>query len=177
MELVLVERRFASPIDFESIQALEDAGARCLQAHQVTFLRTFFSRDRKRMLCLYEAPDAESVRVAEGKAGVPFERAWACERIAGNGGQVAAGRREHIVAERSFTQPLVPEDVRKIEANSAWCLEANDASHLESYLSRDGRTMVCLFLAPDVESLRRVGRMLKIPDETIWGATIHVPSA
>jgi uncharacterized protein DUF4242 len=143
----------------------------------VTFLRTFFSRDRKRMLCLYEAPDAESVRVAEGKAGVPFERAWACERIAGNGGQVAAGRREYIVTERSFTQPLVLEDVRKIEANSAWCLEANDASHLESYLYHDGRTMGCLFLAPDADALRRVGRMVRITGETIWRATIHMPSA
>ena len=33
------------------------------------------------MLCLYEAPDAESVRQAQREAGVPFERAWAFEAI------------------------------------------------------------------------------------------------
>jgi uncharacterized protein DUF4242 len=177
MELVLVERHFASPVDFASIQALEDAGAWCLQAHQVTFLKTFFARDRKRMLCLYEAPDAESVRVAAGKAGVPFERAWACEKIVGDAAGVAVGQREHVMVERRFPQPITPEDVRRIEASSAWCLDVNDASRLESYLSRDGQTLVCLFLAPDLEALRRVGRMLELPDAILWSTTLHLPPA
>ena len=177
MEIVLVERRFETPVDFESIQSIESAGAGCLRAHQVTCVQTFFSRDRKRMLCLYQAPDAESVRVAERKAGVPFDRAWACERIGGQSAEVTAGSRVHVVAERCFTEPITPQDVRRIQAGSTSCLETNDAAYLESYLSRDGRSMVCVFLAPDAESLRRAGRMLQIHDEIIWSATLHVPPA
>jgi len=56
-------------------------------------------------------------------------------------------------------------------------LEANDAKRLESYLSQDGLTMICVFLAPDAESLRRAGRMLQIHDEIIWSATLHLPLA
>ncbi|ATJ82416.1 DUF4242 domain-containing protein [Halomonas beimenensis] len=74
---VLVERAFAEPVNLADVQAIEDAGSACLQNHRVRFLRTFFSLDRCRMLCLYRAPDAESVRVAQRQAGMPLEAAWA----------------------------------------------------------------------------------------------------
>jgi hypothetical protein len=42
----------------------------------VRFLQSLFSLDRRRMLCLYAAPDAEAVRHAQRGAGLPFERIW-----------------------------------------------------------------------------------------------------
>lgn len=74
---VLVTRRFAEPAEFADIQALEEKGAGCLENHRVRFVRTYFSRDRRRMMCLYEAPDAESVRIAQREAGMPVERVLA----------------------------------------------------------------------------------------------------
>jgi hypothetical protein len=79
---VLVERSFATPVTVNEIQALEDAGAGCLQSYQVNFLRTFASLDGRRMLCLYQAPDAESVRLAQRRAGLPVDRVWSFKRIA-----------------------------------------------------------------------------------------------
>jgi hypothetical protein len=76
MEIVVVERTFAEPVEFEVIQALEERGAWCLEAHRVRFLRTYFSADRRRMICVYEAPDAESVRLAQTKAEMPFDCVW-----------------------------------------------------------------------------------------------------
>jgi hypothetical protein len=78
---VLVARRFTEPADFDAIQALEDAGKGCLDVHRVRFIRTYFSRDRKRMICLYEAPDAESVRIAQREATMPVERIWPFQRF------------------------------------------------------------------------------------------------
>ena len=74
---VLVSRRFEEPVAFQEIRALEDAGAGCLETHRVRFVRTFFSSDRRRMICLYHAADAESVRVAQREAKMPLERVWA----------------------------------------------------------------------------------------------------
>jgi hypothetical protein len=71
---VLVSRRFAQPVALADIQAIEDAGAGCLETHRVRFVRTYFSTDRRRMICLYQAPDAESVRIAQREAGMPVER-------------------------------------------------------------------------------------------------------
>lgn len=78
---VVVERRFDTPVALEDIQAIEDKGAQCLQMRNVEFLRTFFSRDRKRMLCLYAAPDAESVREAQREAGMPLQAVWSFQRL------------------------------------------------------------------------------------------------
>jgi hypothetical protein len=78
---VVVERRFDQPVTVESVQAIEDAGAWCMELHQVTFLRTFFSTDCTRMICLYQAPDAESVRLAQRQAKMPVERVWSCQRF------------------------------------------------------------------------------------------------
>jgi hypothetical protein len=78
---VVVESRFEEPVALEQIQAIEDAGASCLEIRNVRFLRTFFANDRTRMLCLYSAPDAESVRQAQREAGMPMENVWSFERL------------------------------------------------------------------------------------------------
>jgi hypothetical protein len=78
---VLVDRRFEQPAVLAEIQAIEDAGAGCLQTHRVRFVRTYFSSDRKRMMCLYRAPDAESVRIAQREAGMPVERVRAIRQF------------------------------------------------------------------------------------------------
>lgn len=78
---VVVERRFDSPVVFDDIAARENAHIECLQLRNVSFQRSFFSRDGLRMVCLYRAPDAESVREAQRQAGMPVERIWACRRL------------------------------------------------------------------------------------------------
>jgi hypothetical protein len=78
---VAVARRWPEPVELADIQAIEEAGAWCLEAHDVQFVRTFFAADRRRMLCLYRAPDAESVRLSQAKAGMPVEHVWAFETL------------------------------------------------------------------------------------------------
>jgi hypothetical protein len=76
MVIVVVEREFDEPKVFAEFQAVEDANAWCLETNQVTFQRSYFSLDRKRMLCIYEGPDAESVRRAQDQAGLPYTRIY-----------------------------------------------------------------------------------------------------
>lgn len=78
---VAVERRFDEPTTLDAIQAIEDAGARCLEMRDVEFVFTLFSGDRRRMLCFYRAPDAESVRQAQHEAGMPVEAVWGLDII------------------------------------------------------------------------------------------------
>ena len=76
---VMVTRCFDGPVALDDIQAIEDAGARCLALRGVTFVKTLFSTDRKRMMCLYRAPDAEAVRNAQSEVGMPVDQVWACQ--------------------------------------------------------------------------------------------------
>jgi Nickel responsive protein SCO4226-like len=79
---VLVERSFDAPVTLAAIQALGAGSAWCLATHRVRYSRTFFSADPRRMLCLYEAPDAESVRITQQEAAMPVAAAWSFRTIA-----------------------------------------------------------------------------------------------
>ena len=76
MARVMVERKFDEAESFDDLQAQEDAFAWCAEQHLVTFIRSYFSKDRMRMICEYEAPDAEAVRKLQRTASMPFERIW-----------------------------------------------------------------------------------------------------
>jgi hypothetical protein len=77
----VVERSFKDPVTFEEIHARARAGRGCLELHRVKYSRTFFSSDRTRMLCFYQAPDAESVRITQRESGLPAESVWALQTI------------------------------------------------------------------------------------------------
>jgi hypothetical protein len=79
MARVIVERQFDDPEPFDDLQAQEDRFAWCLEQHRVKFIRSYFSNDRRRMVCEYEAPDAEAVREVQRTAAMPFERIWTAE--------------------------------------------------------------------------------------------------
>jgi hypothetical protein len=76
MEHVIVERVFAEPVDLGAIEQRIEEGKGCFAARRITLLRSAVSRDGLRMICEYAAPDAESVRDANTRAGMPFERVW-----------------------------------------------------------------------------------------------------
>jgi len=76
MARVIVERSFEQPEKIDELQAQEDRFAWCMQQHSVQFIRSYFSKDRRRMICEYEAPDAEAVREVQRTAGMPFDRIW-----------------------------------------------------------------------------------------------------
>jgi hypothetical protein len=80
---ILVSRRFEQPVVLDEIQAAEQAGASCLVTHRVQRVRTYLSADRRRMISLYQAPDAESVRLALQAASIPVERVWAFRLFSG----------------------------------------------------------------------------------------------
>jgi hypothetical protein len=79
MSRIIVERKFDDPESFGDLQAQEDRFAWCLEQHRVTFVRSYFSKDRRRMICEYDAPDAEAVREVQRTASMPFERIWTAE--------------------------------------------------------------------------------------------------
>jgi hypothetical protein len=173
MPTVVVERAFAQPVTFAEIQAVESRGASCLDAHGVRFLKSYFSRDRRRMICLYEAKDAESVRLAERKARVPFDEAWTAEVIRHEG---AEPEDDAVVVERVLPRPFDEAGIRKAVADGAWCRQQYATRIVWTYLSPDGLRCVCVFGAPDAESVRQSQRQSGMPYETAWPASVHRPS-
>lgn len=76
MPRIVVERSFDIPQTDEQMKAVADRERPCLGAYEATWKRTLLSADRKRMICEYEAADAETMRRIEREAGAQFDRVW-----------------------------------------------------------------------------------------------------
>ena len=76
MVRVLVEKIFDPPISEDKWNHDIEIGIPCHKAHNVLWIRSMMSRDRSRVICEFEAPDAETVRRSFRKVGLPFARIW-----------------------------------------------------------------------------------------------------
>jgi hypothetical protein len=79
MANMVVEQTFEKPITPEEMNAMAKRVDPCLEAHGATWVRSYISSDRKRVICEFEAADAEKVRESYRSAGVQFERVWSAE--------------------------------------------------------------------------------------------------
>jgi hypothetical protein len=76
---VIVERRFPEPLSLAELQEVEKRMGSCLDLYRVRWLRSYWSSDRRRMICEYEAPDAGAVREVQNQAGASFESVWTAD--------------------------------------------------------------------------------------------------
>jgi hypothetical protein len=76
MEHLIVEQSFALPPTQEEEHNAARRIDACLERFGARWMRSYVSLDRLRMVCEFEAPDAESVRTAYHTAGVHFDRVW-----------------------------------------------------------------------------------------------------
>jgi hypothetical protein len=81
MQHFIVERTFSPPLSDQDLSAVTARMAPCLELHQVRWVRSHLSGDRQRMVCEYEARDAETVRKVQHEANAKFDRVWAGQLI------------------------------------------------------------------------------------------------
>jgi len=76
---LIVEQTFETPLTDDEHSRIGQRIDGCMAAYDARWVRSYLSTDRRRMVCEFEAPDAEAVRTSYRSAGVPFERVWAAE--------------------------------------------------------------------------------------------------
>jgi hypothetical protein len=81
LQRIIVERSFDTPQSDADMRLVADREGPCLSAYQARWTRSVLSTDRKRMVCEYEAADAETMRRIEREAGAQFDRIWVGEVI------------------------------------------------------------------------------------------------
>jgi hypothetical protein len=81
MPHMIVETVYDPPATEEQLDAKASRLEPCLSGHGVRWVRSYMSLDRKRRVCVFEAPDADAVRASYRSAGVQFERVWPAEEI------------------------------------------------------------------------------------------------
>jgi hypothetical protein len=76
VECVVVERSFESAVTLQDLRLLDESSRWCKETYGVRLLHSYMSADGLRVICVYEAPDAEAVRTANRQAGAPFDQVW-----------------------------------------------------------------------------------------------------
>jgi len=79
MAHVILERSFAPPLTDERLEEITGRLQPCLDRGGVRWIRSCQSRDRTRLICEFEAPDADVVRGALMQARVEHDRVWSGE--------------------------------------------------------------------------------------------------
>ena len=76
MAVLVLEQTFDQAVTEQDLGDAAKRLDRCLEAHGARWMRSYLSKDRKRMICEFEAADAEQVRESARSAGIPFDRCW-----------------------------------------------------------------------------------------------------
>jgi hypothetical protein len=169
MSIVIVERSFAEPSELvcSQVVGLED----CLRRHRVSARYTLVARDRRHMVCVYDAPDADSVRATQDESGLPYERLWSAEALAVPDA-AHDPRYEIVVVQRVLPEPISREAAQLAATDPHGCHRRNRCTLLASLISLDRRYLLCRFSAPDAESVRNANVQAAVPFVRAWGATV-----
>jgi hypothetical protein len=81
MSRIIVERNFETPPSDADMAKVADRERPCLEIYKVKWKRSLLSTDRHRMVCEYEAADAETVRKVQREAQASFDRIWTADVI------------------------------------------------------------------------------------------------
>ncbi len=76
MAILIVEQTFEVPLTDEEHDRAANRLDPCLEQHGARWMRSYLAADRLRMVCEFEAPDAEAVRASYRSAGCKFGRVW-----------------------------------------------------------------------------------------------------
>lgn len=161
---LILERAFDPPRSLAEVHESIRGSGWCFDLYQVAWQGSFLSADGRTMVCSFVAPDVESARVALRKTGADTRRLWAASVH-----DAPSPGNPNVIVERSFPAPDTFERLKTIVDTKAWCLEQHRVNWARSFLSTDGRRMLCFYGAPDAESVRLAQREAELPVDTVWG--------
>jgi hypothetical protein len=167
---LILERDFDDVVTAEDVVSGARESARCFDLHRVQWHGSFLRRDGHAMVCWFSAADLESARLALRDPDTDLSRLWS-----GNVHESGATAAPNVVVERAFEKPVRFEDIIALARGKPWCFETHRVTPVRSFLSLDGRRMLCLYAAPDAEAVRLAQREAAMPAERIWACSPIAP--
>lgn len=168
---VILEREFETPVTLADVRDMAGAAMSCMQIYSVEWQSSHLARDGNRLYCHFKAPDTEALRSVMRTVGSTYRAVWPGEVIS-----AASQGQASVMVERSWRAPVAFEAIARIEEDHAWCLDAHRVTFLKSYFSRDRMRMLCVYAAPDAESVRRSQIQAGMPFDQVW-PFVHITPA
>lgn len=172
---LFLERDFDPPMTVEDVQEMSRQSRGCFGLHHVTWRASMLSLDGRKMLCRFQAPDAESARIALRTLNADITNLWPGTVHDAPGTTAADQALANVLVERGFDEPVTLESVQALEDAGAGCLATHRVAFLRTFFSADQKRMICLYRAPDAESVRLAQREAGMPVERVWAFTVVRP--
>ena len=162
---VFLERDFDPPFTPDGVNRLMDKYGWCFDLYKVDWQLSCLSTDGAHMLCWFKSPDAEAARNAVRQFGGDVRKLWigAVHEARDADAHVA-----NVAVERAFSEPVAVADLQAQADAHAWCLDAHQVRFVRTFAANDGKRMVCLYAAPDAESVRLAQRLAGMPVTAVW---------
>jgi hypothetical protein len=159
------------PVKPEDLQGMVEYAAGCFDLHRVDWKHSFLSADGRRMLCWYQAPDAESARLALRELGSNLHAVWTGKVT--EGAQSPSIAAANLLAEVLFTSPLSADDV----ASRVAALERQGVTVVRGILSSRGTQWLGLLKAQDEQAACSALERAGLSAELVWSCTPVTPKA
>ena len=172
MSLVIVETTTDRPITAEMLG--DTRVLDCLEARNAKWRYSLLSADRQRMICTFDAPDAESVRDSYRKAGAGFDRTWTAEIRTPEAGEPQWNETALKVFEATYPQLTEDEWNETNRDLLAWYAE-HGVEWVRSYVSIDRTRVISELNAPDAEVIREAYREFGLAGDRVWCAAVLKP--
>jgi hypothetical protein len=179
MTLVIVETDRPDPITPEILAAEERRAIPCLAARNAIWRYSLLSGDRRRMICSFDAPDAEAVRMSYRMANVSFEKMWVDHILEPAG--IPAVWHEPALA---VSEIAYPAGLSEPEWQAQWqiitqyllpfCAERG-VEWVRSHVAPDKTLILSELNAPDPALVHDAHRQFGLPIARVWSATLLKP--
>lgn len=174
---LFLERDFFPPVSHADLQAAWGGAIGCFELHRVEWRGSLLSLDGRKLVCNFRAPDAESARIALRSGGADIRRLWPGTVHDAPDLQCFAADAANVIVRRSFARPVEVTDLQAREDAAAWCFDVRHVKFVRTYFSLDRTRMLCLYRAPDAESVREAQRIAAMPMDDVWGFSALLPEA
>jgi hypothetical protein len=165
-------RPMEPPLKPDDLPGMIQFAAGCFDLHHVDWKHSFLSADGRRMLCWYQAPDAESARLALRELGSNLHGVWA-GKVTGEGANAPSISTANLLAEVLFTAPLSSDDV----ASRVAALEHQGVTVVRGIFSTRGTQWLGLLNAQDEQAARSALERAGLSAELVWPGTAVTPKA
>ncbi|MFQ4139367.1 nickel-binding protein [Nodosilinea sp. PGN35] len=175
MSIVVVETLSTTPLTPENPTATDYQILDCLGARMGTWQYSLLSSDRLRMLCVFEAPDAEAVRESYAKAGGGFDRIWSAQRLTPAQPPQTNGTPLRVI-ESVYPAAVTPDQWQtNHDSLQAYWVEQGPEQRVawvKSYLSLNRTRGFCELYAPNAEVIQTGYRQAGVPFHRVWSAKV-----
>ena len=170
MSDVFYLRSIDPPVTPEDVILTEDAGG-CFDLHRVSWKHSFLAAGGGRMLCWYQAPDAESARIALRQLRANPEGVWP-GTVTGDDGAGAPP-----VSDANFLAEVMLPD-RHAGALDAFAeaLRQEDAVLVRGFVSVREPKAACVVHAPGDRAVRAAVERTGLRLSDVWACTPITPS-